>query len=120
MSSKIRDFLVPNKDQSLKVHMTQGVILGVVLTALSYFVGFQFGWLASLNFIEVFAVFTSYVCTFLCVVERRANYPIGAVSNAAYAVLFFSFGLMGSAVVTAYLTFSLLYGWIRWNRDDHA
>lgn len=112
--------MLPSKEQSLKTHIIQGVILGVVLTALSYAVGFGFGWVAELNWLEVFAVFTSYVCTFLCVVERRANYPIGAISNAAYAVLFFQFGLYASAATTGYLTFALAYGWFRWKSDKEA
>lgn len=99
-------------------NLIEGTILGVVLTALSYAVGLGFGWVETLNWLEVFAVFTSYVCTYLCVRERRINYPIGAISNAAYAFLFYSFGLMGSAVVTAYLTFSLVYGWFRWHKDE--
>jgi nicotinamide mononucleotide transporter len=117
MTPSFRD-LLPSKDQSLTVHMIQGLVLGVFLTALSYAVGLGAGWVSALNWLEVFAVFTSYVCTFLCVVERRANYPIGAASNAAYALLFFQFGLMGSSFVTAYLTLSLIYGWFRWNRDE--
>ena len=91
--------------------------VGVVLTSLSYAVGFVFGWINEVSYLEAFAVFTSYTCTFLCVKERRINYPIGAISNAAYAFLFYSFGLMGSAVVTAYLTLSLAYGWFRWKKD---
>lgn len=115
----IKDVL-PNKDQSLKVHMSQALAIGVILTALSYFVGFSAGWVEVINWLEVFAVFTSYVCTFLCVVERRANYPIGAISNAAYSLLFFQFGLYASATVTAYLTLALLYGWFRWKSDAVA
>jgi nicotinamide mononucleotide transporter len=109
--------IVPRKEQSLGTHLFQGTALGVLLTALSYAVGLHFGWLDALNWLEVFAVFTSYLCTFLCVVERRINYPIGAISNVAYCVLFAQWGLVGSAFVTGYLTFSLLYGWFRW-RDD--
>ena len=111
---------MPHKGQDLKVHLIQGTVLGVFLTALSFVVGLQAGWLAAINWLEVFAVFTSYVCTFLCVVERRANYPIGAISNAAYALLFFQFGLYASAATTAYLTFALAYGWFRWKSDDEA
>lgn len=111
---------VPNKAQSLKTHMIQGTALGVVLTGLSYLVGFEMGWVQTLNWLEVFAVFTSYVCTFLCVVERRSNYPIGAVSNAAYALLFFQFGLYASAITTGYLTFALAYGWFRWKSDKNT
>lgn len=112
--------LMPNKAQGLTTHLTQGVILGVFLTALSYFVGLQFNWLDAVNWLEVFAVFTSYVCTFLCVVERRANYPIGAISNAAYCLLFFQWGLYASAATTGYLTFALAYGWFRWKSDEKA
>lgn len=109
--------LVPNKAQSLRTHIIQGSILAVVLTALSYVVGLQMGWLDAINYLEIFAVFTSYLCTFLCVVERRANYPIGAISNAAYALLFFQWGLYASAITTGYLTFALAYGWYRWKSD---
>lgn len=109
--------IVPNKAQSLSTHMIQGTILGVVLTGLSFIVGLEFGWLETINWLEVFAVFTSYVCTFLCVVERRGNYPIGAVSNAAYSLLFFQWGLLASSFVTGYLTLALAYGWFRWKSD---
>jgi len=112
--------MLPSKEQSLTTHLIQGVILGVVLTGLSYLVGLQFGWLDAVNWLEVFAVFTSYVCTFLCVVERRANYPIGAISNLAYCILFFQWGLYASAVTTGYLSVALAYGWFRWKSDKQA
>jgi nicotinamide mononucleotide transporter len=101
-------------------NLAEGLLIGIVLTALSYIVGINADWIDVVNYLEVFAVFTSYVCTYLCVRERRINYPIGAISNAAYSLLFYSFGLMGSAVVTAYLTLSLAYGWFRWNRDEET
>jgi nicotinamide mononucleotide transporter len=95
-------------------------MVGVVATTLSYAIGFTFEWIKEISYLEAFAVFTSYMCTYLCVKERRVNYPIGAISNAAYAFLFYSFGLMGSAVVTAYLTLSLIYGWFRWKKDSET
>jgi len=98
-------------------NIIEGTLLGVLLTALSYFVGLKAHWISSLNWLEVFAVFTSYVCTYLCVVERRINYPIGAVSTAAYAVLFYRSHLLGSALLNAYLTPQLVYGWFRWRKD---
>ena len=112
--------VLPTREQGVTVNILQGTVIGVILTALSYAVGLSFGWTDALNWLEVFAVFTSYVCTFLCVVERRANYPIGAISNAAYCLLFASFGLVGSSIVTGYLTFSLAYGWFRWKRDTNT
>lgn len=112
--------ILPRKEQGLSTHVIQGAILGVFLTGLSYLVGLQFGWLDAVVWLEVFAVFTSYVCTFLCVVERRANYPIGAISNLAYCILFFQWGLYASAVTTGYLSFALAYGWFRWKSDQKA
>lgn len=98
-------------------NIIEGTIIGVVLTALSYYVGIKAGWEAKLNWLEVFAVFTSYLCTWLCNTERRINYPIGAISTASLCVLFWRQGLLASAVLNAYLTPSLLYGWIRWKKD---
>lgn len=109
--------IIPARSQGTKFNVIQGSVIGILLTALSYIVGINMDWISGVNLLEVFAVFTSYVCTFLCVMERRANYPIGAISNAAYALLFFQFGLYASAITTAYLTFALAYGWFRWKSD---
>lgn len=102
--------------------LAESIGIGLVLTALSYVVGIAFGWLATsaLNWLEVFAVFTSYSATYLCVKERRINYPIGVISSAAYAVLFIQNGLLASAILNAYLVPTLLYGWIRWRKDDNT
>lgn len=101
-------------------NIVEGTVLGVVLTVLSYIVALKANWITSMNghWLEAFAVFTSYVCTYLCVKERRLNYPIGAVSTAAYAVLFYKQHLLGSALLNAYLTPQLVYGWYRWRRDE--
>src|SRR5437868_360567 len=98
----------------------ESIIIGLALTALSYGVGIWMDWIAVLNWLEVFAVFTSYVCTYLCVKERRFNYPIGAVSSAAYALLFLQSGLIASAILNAYLVPTLVYGWIRWGKDTRT
>lgn len=105
-------------NNSFKRHMTESIIIiGVVLTALSYIVGIQAHWITSVNWVEVFAVFTSYSCTWLCVKERRINYPIGAISSVAYVILFLQADLVASAVLNAYLVPTLVYGWIRWRKD---
>lgn len=101
-------------------NIIQGLGLGIVLAVLSYFVGVQAGWIESVNLLEAFAVFTSYWSTYLCVKERRFNYPLGALSNAAYAVLFLSGGLVASAALTAFLVPYLVYGYIRWGKDRAA
>lgn len=107
------------RGSSVGRHFIESAVIGVILTALSYIVGLLAHWLdpSSLNWLEVFAVFTSYSCTYLCVVERRINYPIGAISSAAYAVLFMQSGLISSAILNAYLAPTLIYGWLRWRKD---
>lgn len=99
-------------------NVLQSIAIGLVLTGLSYLVGIWAGWVQQLNWLEVFAVFTSYMATYLCVVERRINYPIGVISSAAYAYLFVQSGLFSSALLNAYLVPTLIYGWIRWRRDS--
>ena len=102
---------------SAKRDLAESLFVGIVLTALSYYVAIAAQWITNLNWLEVFAVFTSYASTYLCVKERRANYPIGAISTAAYAILFLQSGLLSSAILNAYLTPTLIYGWIRWRKD---
>lgn len=111
--------LISLRRTTFKRDVSESIGIGVALTLLSYVTGLFFGWLSagSLNWLEVFAVFTSYSCTYLCVKERRINYPIGAISSAAYAILFLQSGLFASAVLNAYLVPTLIYGWIRWRRD---
>lgn len=110
--------IIPRRSQGVWVNVIQAAVIGVFLTALSYVVAVQAGWVESLNSLEVFAVFTSYACTFLCVMERRINYPIGAISCFSYTFLFISFELYASAIINAYLTIALVYGWFRWKSDS--
>jgi nicotinamide mononucleotide transporter len=91
--------------------------VAAAVTALSYVVGFILGWTSDVNPLEAFAVFTSYSCTYLCVKQRRFNYVIGVTSTVAYFVLFWQQGLLASAILNAYLTPTLVYGWIRWRAD---
>lgn len=111
---------VPRREDGAKANLIQAVAIGVIITAFSYLVGAYMGWVPVVNWLEVAAVFLSYGATFLCVVERRANYPIGAVANGLYSVLFFQYGLLASSIVTGYLTFALIYGWIRWKGDENT
>lgn len=104
----------------LRNALVQSLIIGVLATGVSYGIALAAGWITTFNPLEVFAVFTSFVCTYLCVKEKRINYLWGAISTAAYCVLFFQQGLIASAVLNAYLTPSLLYGWVRWGRDEQT
>lgn len=96
-----------------------GIVIAFVLTGLSYLVADWAGWaeLSAINWLEAFAVFTSYVCTWLCVHQTRWNYPIGIVTTFAYSVLFWQFELYSLAIFNMYLVFSLAYGYWRWGSD---
>lgn len=100
--------------------VVQSILVAIVLTGISYGVGFAFGWIDQISWLETFAVFTSYACTYLCVKEKRINYPIGAISSAAYCVLFFQQDLLASTAINALLVGSLVYGWFRWRSDANA
>lgn len=101
-------------------HIFESVHLAVFLTGLSYFVGLQAGWITELNWLEVFAVFTSYSCTWLCTRQSRWNYPIGVVTTAAYSLLFWQWAMPALAIFNLYLVFSLVYGWFRWGSDSNT
>jgi nicotinamide mononucleotide transporter len=97
------------------------LLIGLILTSFSYAVGAAAGWITTgINPLEAFAVFTSYVSTYLCVKQRRFNYWAGAVSTAAYCMLFAQYGLLASSVLNGYLMFSLVYGWFRWRSDENT
>ena len=98
-------------------YIIESAVLAIVLTALSYVVGLQAGWITELNWLEVFAVLTSYSCTWLCTRQSRWNYPVGVVTTAAYSLLFWQWGMTALAIFNLYLVVSLAYGWFRWGAD---
>lgn len=101
-------------------YIIESIALAIVLTSLSYAVGWQAGWLTEINWLEVFAVFTSYSCTWLCTRQSRWNYPIGVITTAAYSFLFYQWDMLALAIFNLYLVFSLIYGWFRWGSDDNT
>jgi nicotinamide mononucleotide transporter len=98
----------------------QATIVGLTLTTLSYGIAFYAGWLTEPNTLEIAAVLTSFSCTYLCVMQSRWNYPLGVVTTLLYAILFYQWGLFGSAVVNLYLMVQLAYGWFRWGPDKNT
>ena len=104
---------------TLRNDLLISVILATVLTGLSYLIGFQFKFIDSVSYVELIAVWASYSCTYLCVMERRINYPIGAVAVIALMILFYEQKLYSSALLQVYLFPTLAYGWWYWRRDDN-
>lgn len=96
------------------------VFFGTVLMGLTYLVANFAGWVdfTQINWLEIFAVWTSYVCTLLCVHQSSWNYPIGIVTTALYSYLFYQWDLPAVALFNLYLVFSLSYGWYYWGSDD--
>lgn len=95
-------------------------IIAIIATGISYVISLWMGWTTTenLSFLEVAAVFTSYMCTFMCVVQTRWNYPIGVLTTFLYSWLFYQWEMYGVAVFNLYLVFSLAYGWFRWGPDE--
>lgn len=98
-------------------HFLISIAVAIALTGISYLVGLNAGWIVELNWLEVAAVATSYSCTYLCVMQSRWNYPIGALSTTLLCILFWQTGLLAQSALNAYLPFALLYGWWRWGSD---
>lgn len=96
---------------------TEAIAVAIVFTSVSYLVALAAGWITELNLLEVFAVFTSYASTYLCVVQKRLNYVFGAISTLAYGFLFMQSGLVASMLLNFYLAPALVYGWFRWKSD---
>lgn len=95
-------------------------VAGVILTGISIWVGTIFQWVdpMQLNTLEVFAVFTSYVCTILCSFQSRWNYPVGILTTFIYSWLFFTYEAYAMAAFNLYLVFSLIFGYWRWGSDE--
>lgn len=97
---------------------TEAIAVAIFFTSVSYLVAVAAGWITEVNYLEVFAVFTSYASTYLCVVQKRLNYVFGAVSTLAYGFLFMQSGLVASMLLNFYLAPALVYGWFRWKADS--
>lgn len=98
----------------------KSLIISFVLTGLSYTTALLVGWTTELNWIEIASVFTSYSCTYLCVVQSRFNYIIGTISVILLSYLFYTQSLFGSMTLNIYLIPMLLYGWFRWGKDEYT
>lgn len=101
-------------------HFVVSIIIAIIATFGSYAFAFGLGWISTINGLEFIAVFTSYMCTYLCTQQTRWNYPIGILTTALYSVLFFQWGLYAMALFNLYLVGSLIYGWFRWGDDNNT
>lgn len=94
------------------------VLASTVLSFGSMAVGLAFEWITTWpSNLEFAAVFTSYICTLLCVHQTRWNYPVGVLTTFLYSWLFYQWEMYAVALFNLYLVFSLAYGWFRWGTD---
>lgn len=91
------------------------VVGGTAITAFFYAIAGVFNWPFSTP--ELLAVWTSFICTFLCVYQSRWNYPVGIASTSLLAYVFYQSDLLGSAALNLYLIPTLVYGWFIWGKD---
>lgn len=101
-------------------YLFRSIMVGIMLTVLSYGAVKLLGIDATMSPLEIAAVSTSFACTYLCNLQSRMNYPLGVITTALYAWLTFDAGLIGSAALNAYLVPVLAYGWFRWGKDTRT
>jgi nicotinamide mononucleotide transporter len=94
-------------------------VIAVLVTAFLNIVVILFGW-PQPGIIEQGAVFTSFMCTWLCVKQSRWNYPVGVISTILLAIVFLDQKLLGSAALNIYLIPTLIYGWFIWGKDEET
>lgn len=99
----------------------QAALIAVFLTALTYAVALAVGWISGEpNWLEIAASGMNYAATYLSIKQRRFFYLIGIGASAIYATVYGQAGLLASAVLSLYLTLSLIYGYIRWGKDKKS
>jgi len=96
-------------------------VYGTALMIVTYIVAYFAGWvdLNKINYLEIFAVWTSFICTLFAVSNSSWQYPIGIITTGAYTVLFFQWNLPSVAWFNLYLVGSLCYGWYYWGTDSN-
>lgn len=99
-------------------HISFSILIGLLLTLITYRLSLVIGWISEINEWEFLAVVTQYACVYLCVIQSRLNYPVGAISVALFSVVFWQAELYASMALNIYLLPVLVYGWFRWGRDD--
>lgn len=93
-------------------------LIAIVLSSATFAVGFALGWFPEgVNGFEVAGATINYGATYLSIKQRRFTYALGFVASMAFAVAYFQYGLLASAILSAYLVLQLIYGFFRWGPD---
>ena len=111
-----------------------GVLIGVILTALSYEAALHYGWVAGVggflpvpnadpnapiivSWCEIIGVALNYACVFLVSRQSNANWPLGLAAVGFMGILFYKINLLASMTLSlAYFIPAQIIGWWNWKR----
>jgi len=93
-------------------------VVAIVLSGATFALGFALHWFPNgVNGFEVAAATLNYGATYLSIKQRRFAYTLGFVASAFWAVAYYQYNLLGSAILSLYLVGQLIYGYFRWGPD---
>lgn len=98
--------------------ISNSIFFGSIITTVLMLVAHAFN--LPFTMVEMLAVWTSFICTLLCVFQSRWNYPVGIASTALLAYSFYGAQLYGSMALNLYLIPTLIYGWFVWGPDANT
>lgn len=113
-------FYADAKKRSFNENVSISLTAAAVLTYISFLTSYILGWADKVSVLEMFVVFTSYMCTILMSFQIRFGYIIGIVTTAATSFLLWNSDSPALAMFNLYLVGSLLYGFIYWKSDDNS
>ena len=94
------------------------LLIATIGTVGSYGIGIHFNWIKDISWLEAASVFFQYSCVYLCVKQKRLNYPIGIIGSILLAALFIDMELYASMFMSLYLVPGLFMGWRDWKKQD--
>ena len=107
-------------DRNSIVSLVQAFAFAAVALGISWLAVYFIAGPIVVSALELSAVFTSYACTFLFVLQKRIAYIVGVITTTLWSILFFTSGIPGLAMFNLYMIFSLAYGYWRWGPDTNS
>lgn len=102
----------------LKHDFTIAALIAIAASGATFALGFALGWFPDgVNGFEVVAATLNYGATYLSIKQRRFAYTLGFLASAGWAIAFYQYNLLGSAMLSLYLVGQLIYGYFRWGPD---
>ncbi|QIG57946.1 hypothetical protein SEA_PAULODIABOLI_262 [Microbacterium phage PauloDiaboli] len=117
--------ILPPRNSRLGRVLTSDFLIAAVialgLSGATFALAYAAGWLSGApNWFEVAGATINYGATYLSIKQRRFTYALGFAASAAFAIAYFQYGLLASAILSAYLVGQLVYGYFRWGPDAES